>query len=55
MYEPDKHNRWFVYQENNDHWIISQQIVMKNPTIIYLPEQVAKDLVVKLNAGTVVF
>ena len=56
MYEADPiaSGRWFVkYEEGiwsttcHNYWYI--------PSIVYLPEKVADDLVVKLNAGTVVF
>ena len=55
MYEAENNKRGYVYQDINDQWFANQHLSINNPTIVYMPKQVAKDLAVKLNAGTVVF
>ena len=55
MYDPENNKRGYVYQDINDQWFANQHLSINNPTIVYMPKQIAKDLAVKLNAGTVVF
>ena len=45
---------WYVYQNDNDEWLasVTHYVVVG---MVCMPKQIAEDLVVKLNAGTVVF
>ena len=45
---------WYVYQNDNDEWLtsVTHYVVVG---MVCMPKQIAEDLVVKLNAGSVVF
>ena len=45
---------WYVYQNDNDEWLtsVTYYVVVG---MVCMPKQIAEGLVVKLNAGTVVF
>jgi len=56
MYEPKNNSKnWYIYQNYSGAWQCNPHVNNNNPTLVYLPKQIADDLVVKLNAGTVVF
>ena len=51
----DEKNKWHVcFDEKCNKWIISNNHFMHNVTVVYMPQEVAKELARKLNSGEVV-